>query len=502
MNKKSRGRYFVGIIATLVVSGAAVTAFRLRSARTTEAAPTMAPPLSPVAAGVEADFAHDRSQLKLKKPVSPEMAKMRAKRIQAILSKDKKTLMELARLLEAKHKFSAARDVLLDAAHLGDASAKLRLGFYAAHGLGGKSDPAEAAKWYEDAAKTGSPDSYAFLARMYTDGRTVPPDPQKAAMYTDMGIAAGSAEALFIKGAALLDGGDPSSALAYLRQAAEKNNADAQRLISRLYQEGKVLPQDLKAAEEWARAAAGNGSVDAQIDLAQLLLNNGSAGQTDAAAGQEAISLLDQAAAQNSSRASLEQAKLTLEQPQLTADDVASARQHAQEAASKGNIEAPFALAALSADGNSAEALAWLQKGVALNDWRSKYAMDLSSSGIMGQADAIKAAASAQFDEYVDYSLKKNTEGAGFTPPSPVNMPMPAFPAGLSAVSIQGAVTAEFTVDEQGKPGAVTILSATHPELEAAVKTVISTWQFKPALKNGLPVAQKLRVPIQFTSTK
>ncbi len=485
-----------------------MTAFKLRSARiagppaSTGATVTTAPALSPAAAAAEADFARDRSQLKLKKQVSPEMAKMRAKRIRAILAKDRKALMELARQLEAKRKFSAARDVLLDAAQLGDASAKLRLGFYAAHGLGGKADPAAAAQWYEDAAKTGSPDSYAFLARMYTDGRTVPPDPQKAAMYTDLGIAAGSAEALFIKGAAMLDGGDPSSALNYLRQSAEKDNADAQRLISRLYQEGKVLPQDLKAAEEWARAAAGNGSVDAQVDLAQLLLNNGSAGETDAAAGQEAIGLLGQAATQNSSRASLEQAKLTLGQPQLTADDVAAARQYAQEADSKGNIDAPFALAVLAADENSAEAQTWLQKGAALNDWRSEYAMELSSSGVMDQAEAIKTAAGAQFDEYVDYSLKKGAGKPGFVPPSPVNMPMPAFPEGLDVLSIQGAVTAEFTIDEKGRPGEVTILSTTHSELEPAVKAAIAGWQFKPAEINGIPVAQKVQVPVQFTSVK
>lgn len=230
-----------------------------------------------------------------------------------------------------------------------------------------------------DAARSGSPDAYAELARLYIDGRLTTPHPKKAATYLEQGIAAGSAEAFFLKGATLLDQGDASSALDYLQQAAETNNPNAQRLLARLYERGDVVPRDLATAEAFARAAAATGAANAQVEAAQFLLKHGSVQSSPSATAHESAALFYQAEAQSDSRASLELAKLSLQAPQLKAEDVLSAHQYAKDAYIRGNPQATFALAATLGDGNGAEARDWLNEGAALNDWRSKYALALSA---------------------------------------------------------------------------------------------------------------------------
>jgi TonB family protein len=54
-------------------------------------------------------------------------------------------------------------------------------------------------------------------------------------------------------------------------------------------------------------------------------------------------------------------------------------------------------------------------------------------------------------------------------------------------LSTEGSVTAEFIVNEQGKPTAIQILDASHPQLAAAAIDAVSNWRYKPATRNGSP---------------
>lgn len=501
-----RRRVYLSVSIAVVLGGVAalfLSTCRPPSPKPPPVAAILPPTADRAVDQLKMEFTHDLRKLGVrKKTASSNLARYRAKRIRAILDRDPHALMDLSRELEAAGRFAAARDVLMDAARLNDAAAKIRLGVYAALGLGGPKDLARAEQWLEDASQAASGDTYAQLARLYLDGKAFPPDRTKAERYVNLGVAAGSGEALFLKAAMLLDQGDTAHALDFLAQSAQRENPDAMRLVARLYANGDVVSQNADLARALLHEAADKGSTGAQVDSARLLLADIARGQGQNSAVQDAVALLFDAKDKNSGIAALELAKLTLQTPAVTAPDVAAAHQFAEAAYSNGVPEAAFAAAATLVDGNDADSLQWLKKGAAANDWRSEYALRLMHSSGLSQADAIKTAAKATFEEYLTDSVHDATAEIGFTPPSVITAPMPKIPDGLRVVSIQGQVTAELSIDSQGKVQQVGIVSASHPELEEAVRIAMLQWQFKPAYRNGVAVPYRLQVPVRFQSSK
>ena len=66
---------------------------------------------------------------------------------------------------------------------------------------------------------------------------------------------------------AAYDKKDYERALKLLKPLAVQGNVDAQYLLSRLYQDGKGVPQDYEEALKWYRLAAAQGNSDAQESL-------------------------------------------------------------------------------------------------------------------------------------------------------------------------------------------------------------------------------------------
>ena len=60
-----------------------------------------------------------------------------------------------------------------------------------------------------------------------------------------------------------------------------------------------------------------------------------------------------------------------------------------------------------------------------------------------------------------------------------------------------GLVELEFTVDETGKPAAFSVKFTTDDVLATAVVRAVKQWKFKPAEKDGLPVATKVALPVK-----
>ena len=77
--------------------------------------------------------------------------------------------------------------------------------------------------------------------------------------------------------------------------------------------------------------------------------------------------------------------------------------------------------------------------------------------------------------------------------PVPVAVVTPA----VSSDYIGAKVDVEFTVDEQGKPANVAVPSATDETLASAVVDAVKQWKFKPAERNGAPVATKVVLPVK-----
>lgn len=398
-------------------------------------------------------------------------------------------------LAQARRMFNAA-------AALGDAEAMYRSGFYAEHGLGGKADGNSAKDWYDRAGHAGYADGYAAVAKMYMEGQVVVPDQHLAAKYIELGIQAGSSEAKFLKGISLLDlSPNSAGALELLQQAAAAGNANAQQMISRLYRDGGLLPKDEAKAIEWARRAAESGAAGARVDLANLLL--GSPTGANAAVAKDAIENLLSADSNQNARAALEMARLSMAAPVRDGSDVELTRQYAVKAFEGGEMQGAFIAALTYAlTDQSAEAEQWLAKGTLADDWRSRYARSLMEKSGFSLREALTTAMNATVGEYQAIrALNSPKSRNGITPPSPIVMTMPVFPAGLEMLSTNGAVTVEFVVNEKGNPTGIQVLNVTHPQLAATTVAAVSHWKYEPATRNGSAVPLRVRVPIKFKST-
>lgn len=70
-------------------------------------------------------------------------------------------------------------------------------------------------------------------------------------------------------------------------------------------------------------------------------------------------------------------------------------------------------------------------------------------------------------------------------------------PTGLSRQHLGTTVQLAFTLDENGQPHDVAVVSPADRKLTASVITAVSQWRFSPALRNGMPVAQRVTMPLQ-----
>ncbi len=435
-----------------------------------------------------------------------ELAAFEAELAQARVAKDAGKLFELAQRLESgtgvERDLAKAQALFEEAARGGNAKAMLRAGDFAAKALASGEPRAEdALSWYEKAAEAGEADGLARIARMYLEGTAVAVDLATAQQYIERGVEAGSVDALFLKGVTLFGTKETTDeALRCLADAAAKGSTDAQALLARLYAEGKALPRDIGEAMAWARMAAANGSTTAAVDLAKLLLANGG-NLGDAAATAEAADLLLKADDQRSARAAWELAALQIGERNRGGGGSEALRRNFQQAYDQGSTAAAFGMAMTYRGQDTGSVVAWLDKGVERNDWRSSYARTLYGKG-MELGAALDTAAKATMEQYLAYKVKADNQDARIVMPVPLQTPRPELPTELSVLSFKGSAMAEFVVGEDGTPQAINVVGATHPQLEAAVREAVAKWKFKPGTRNGAYYPQPMRVPFRFQSGK
>lgn len=80
----------------------------------------------------------------------------------------------------------------------------------------------------------------------------------------------------------------------------------------------------------------------------------------------------------------------------------------------------------------------------------------------------------------------------------------PGVPVPVTVVSptvggqyIGSAVELEFVVDATGKPVDLSVKSPVDAALASAVVDAVKQWRFKPALRDGVPVAAKVVLPVR-----
>lgn len=84
-------------------------------------------------------------------------------------------------------------------------------------------------------------------------------------------------------------------------------------------------------------------------------------------------------------------------------------------------------------------------------------------------------------------------------PPKVIEQARPEYSEALRAAGISGEVVVQFGVDASGAVQDAKAVKSDHPELEAPAVEAVRKWKFRPAMKDGQPVATPvMRVPITF----
>ncbi|MBU8547085.1 MULTISPECIES: tetratricopeptide repeat protein [Roseomonadaceae] len=163
---------------------------------------------------------------------------------------------------------------LQQAAREGDARAAYRMGQVLEFGLGGRGrNPAEAMRWYEQAAEANHHWAQFRLAQMLESGRR---DRGRAVRLTVAAAEGGVAQAAYNLGMMHRSGQgvarDAGEAARWLTVAAENGVPEAQYNLGLMYFRGDGVPRQLYDALSWMRQAAQGGYLPAQKAVGRLYM--------------------------------------------------------------------------------------------------------------------------------------------------------------------------------------------------------------------------------------
>ncbi len=116
----------------------------------------------------------------------------------------------------------------------------------------------------------------------------------------------------------------------------------------------------------------------------------------------------------------------------------------------------------------------------------NKLAVLISLGALLPLAVSAKSAEQA----YVETSLK--------SPGVPV--PVAVVKPSVSAEYAGAQIDVTFTVDAQGTPTQLAVVSSPDARLAKVVMDAIKKWRFTPAQKNGVAVAKKVVLPVRITA--
>lgn len=89
-------------------------------------------------------------------------------------------------------------------------------------------------------------------------------------------------------------------------------------------------------------------------------------------------------------------------------------------------------------------------------------------------------------------------EPPGPSAPSATKTVAPEHPPKLLEARIGGDAEIECLITGEGRVGEARVLSATRPEFGEAALAAVQQWEFKPAERDGQPVAMRVTIPFNF----
>ncbi|HET9741501.1 MAG TPA: energy transducer TonB [Terriglobales bacterium] len=84
------------------------------------------------------------------------------------------------------------------------------------------------------------------------------------------------------------------------------------------------------------------------------------------------------------------------------------------------------------------------------------------------------------------------------TAPTLTRKTEPDYPPELRKEKVQGTVTVAAIVDPKGHTKDVKVVKSLNPELDRQAVLAVRRWRFKPALKDGKPVAVQVSIAVDF----
>lgn len=85
--------------------------------------------------------------------------------------------------------------------------------------------------------------------------------------------------------------------------------------------------------------------------------------------------------------------------------------------------------------------------------------------------------------------------------PTPLRTTAPAYPGDLRSAGINGMVAISVLIDEKGNVTETAISKSTHAGFEKPAIDAVTQWKFKPATKDGQPVAVRVVLPVKFIAS-
>ena len=90
---------------------------------------------------------------------------------------------------------------------------------------------------------------------------------------------------------------------------------------------------------------------------------------------------------------------------------------------------------------------------------------------------------------------------AGLVPPAPLRSVQPFYPLEMKVRGISGVVHLTCLVTESGEVRDPVLVSASDEAFVQPALAAVKKWSFKPARRDGVPVAMRVNLPIRFTLT-
>jgi TonB family protein len=91
-----------------------------------------------------------------------------------------------------------------------------------------------------------------------------------------------------------------------------------------------------------------------------------------------------------------------------------------------------------------------------------------------------------------------NAGSKDVTPPEKTAGDQPTYPRNARRRGLQGDVAISFILKEDGSPTYIFVAESLDPELDESAMDAVRGWRFKPAVKDGRPVAAAISVKVHF----